>query len=108
MAVPGAVLSPWPQGEGPRAGQDHLSLKTQVETEGHTQTGQFWVNTSLMHVEKDWSKWEKSVHAINKKLTFSIVCHDCMVTLNCNVSTHGLDLETGGVVFSLCSKWLRE
>lgn len=102
MAVPGAVLSPWPQGEGPRAGQDHLSLKTPVETEGHTQTGQFWVNTSLIHAEKN------SVHAINKKLTFSIVCHDYMVTLVCNVSTHGLDLQSGGVVFSLCSKWLRE
>jgi len=52
VAVPGAVLSLWPQGEGPRAGQDHLTLKTPVETEGHTRTGQFWVNTSLINTLK--------------------------------------------------------
>lgn len=65
MAVPGAVPSPWPQGEGPRAGQDHLNLKTPVETEGLTQTGLFWVNTSLIHTENNRSKW-MIVHAINK------------------------------------------
>jgi len=73
VAVPGAVLSLWPQGEGPRAGQDHLTLKTPVETEGHTRTGQFWVNTSLIkYTEKDWSKWI-TVHAINKVNIFHCV-----------------------------------
>lgn len=65
LTVPGAFPSPWPQGEGPRAGQDHLSLKTPVETEGHTQTGLFWVNTSFIHNEINWSKW-LTVHAIDK------------------------------------------
>lgn len=46
--APGADPSPWPPREGMRTGQDRLSLKTPVETRGHSQTGVFWVNTSLM------------------------------------------------------------